>query len=33
MGDYLRCTDLAQLPDTLIAEHDTPARAAVDSTL
>jgi len=33
MGDYLRCTDLAQLPDRLIAEYDTPARGAVDSTL
>lgn len=25
MGDYLRCTDLAHLPETLITEYDTPS--------
>jgi hypothetical protein len=24
MGDYLRCTDLARLPESLITEYDTP---------
>jgi hypothetical protein len=24
MGDYLRCTDLAHLPEALITEYDTP---------
>jgi hypothetical protein len=31
MGDYLRCSDLAHLPDSLIAEYDTPPRATVDT--
>jgi hypothetical protein len=31
MGDYLRCSDLAHLPDSLIAEYDTPPRATIDT--
>jgi len=27
MGDYLRCTDLAHLPESLITEYDTPPRS------
>ena len=30
MGDYLRCSDLAHLPDTLITEYDTPPRRHVE---
>jgi len=33
MGDYLRCSDLAPLPDTLIAEYDTPPRQRVDASV
>lgn len=29
LGDFLRCTDLAHLPDELIARYDTPANAPV----
>ena len=29
MGDYLRCTDLAHLPETLITEYDTPPHSYV----
>lgn len=29
MGDYLRISDLAHLPDELVAEHDTPRRSEV----
>ena len=31
MGDYLRCSDLAHVPDYLVAEYDTPARATADT--
>jgi hypothetical protein len=33
MADYLRCSDLAHLPDTLIAEYDTPPHAIVDTVI
>jgi hypothetical protein len=33
MGDYLRCSDLGHLPDTLIAEYDTPPREKVDASV
>lgn len=33
MGDYLRCSDLAHLPDTLIADYDTPPHAKLGTTV
>ena len=31
VGDFLRCSDLAHVPDYLVSEYDTPPRARADT--
>ena len=33
VGDFLRCSDLAHVPDYLVSEYDTPPRATVDASV
>jgi hypothetical protein len=32
VGDFLRCSDLAHVPDYLVSEYDTPPRTRADTS-